>query len=81
MQVDSELRVDEVAQMFGHFVKFSATEIGGGSALLQVVLCTIACIWFNISVLINRPNAFEVLILASKRLAMPKIFPIKNKKQ
>lgn len=28
MQVDSELRVDEVAQMFGHFVKFSATEIG-----------------------------------------------------
>ena len=26
VQVDSELRVNEVAQMFGHFVMFSAAE-------------------------------------------------------
>ena len=28
MQIDSALRIDEVTQMFGHFVKFSATKIG-----------------------------------------------------
>ena len=28
VQVDSELRTDQVTQMFGHFVKFCATEIG-----------------------------------------------------
>ena len=49
--------------------------------MLQVVLCTIACIYFNISVVVNRPNAFEVLMSASRRWTMPKILPTKNKKQ
>ena len=50
--------------------------------LLQVVLCTIACMYFNISVVVNRPNAFEVLMSVSRRLTMPnKILPSKNKKQ
>ena len=43
VQVDSELRVDEVAQMIGHSVKSSATEIGE----VEVQNITTGCPLYN----------------------------------
>jgi len=86
VQVDSELRIDEVAQMFGHFVKFSAAEIGDEEAQLDEttgLVYRMVCMYFTFPIAVgNCRNAFEVLMSASRRLTLPnKILHIKNKKQ
>ena len=69
--------------MFGHFVKFSATEIGEEEAWLDettgLVLELYVCIFTFPIAVGNHCNAFKVLMSVSRRLTLPnKILNIKN---